>query len=110
MINGIDVQGTEEFVCASDTGDPKTVFTLGTLTGRQMLALFSSEGEGAMMLAAFRSGVRKITGLCVDGAPRDFDTITDEVIDLVPFEALAEVATRIIKVVSHDKALEKNSQ
>ena len=111
---GIDAKETVEFVSTKDTGEVKTIFTLGCFTNRDKLKVFggSMNEKGQFDASKFqdkifdvlRVGVRKIKNL----AGKDYEGMTEELIDAVPFDVLMELFQKIMELNFPSEAETKN--
>jgi hypothetical protein len=103
MLKGIDITETVDFVSASDTGEDKTIFVIGNILHEDKLKIFSGavKQDGVVDMSgatdkAFDiviAGLKKIKNL--NG--KDYDTITKETLNLLPFPIITEVLGKILK-------------
>lgn len=104
MLKGIDNKETIEFISGTDTTENPTVFLLGNISNRDKLKLFADaiDSAGGINMAKMsgrifdiaKAGLRGINNLnnC------NIVTITDEVIELIPFNVVMEVVNKIIEI------------
>ncbi len=100
---GIDAKETVEFSSTKDTGDIKTIFTLGSLTNRDKLKIFggSMNEKGKFDVTKFQDkildilkvGVKRIKNL----GGKDYDGITEEVLEFIPFNVLMELFHKVME-------------
>jgi len=108
-IVGIDLEERYEFTCPSDEGEDKTVFVIRPLSARERFRLMELIGPmsgdvdvgriAKVSAEIVEMGVVEIRGLVVKGKKMDFSG--DEIkkaIDLLPVNALVEVAGEVVRV------------
>lgn len=112
MDRGIDIKATVEYVPEGQT-DPKTVYVIGYLP-RELasdvishMITVSKEGNQTFDMKAvqerltliLKGGVRRIKNFFnpETGKPEDFDTITDDVLNMVPLVRQMDLTTQILK-------------
>ena len=104
MLKGIDTNEIVEFVSASDKEENKTKFCIGNITNRDKLRIFTDamNSDGSMnqdklqskTFDILKAGIKKIVNL----GGKDYDKITDEVLNLIPFTAIVELTGEVLKV------------
>jgi hypothetical protein len=111
---GIDAKETVEFVSTKDTGDVKTVFTLGSFTNRDKLkiGMGSMDASGKFDLNKFQEKIFDVLKVGVKGiknlAGKDYPDMTEELLEVIPFDALMEVFQKIMELNFPSEAETKN--
>ncbi len=101
---GIDAKETIQFSSKKDTGEPKTIFTIGSFTNRDKMKLFggSMDGKGQFDPSKFQDRVFDVLKVGVKGiknlAGKDYEGMTEELLELVPFDVLMELFQKIMEV------------
>jgi len=102
MLKGIDINETFDFVSALDTDGEKTVFVVGNILHQDKLRLFAGivshdgsvdlTGASDKLFDIVVAGLKKIKNL--NGV--DYEPVTREALNRVPFVVLTEVLGKII--------------
>jgi hypothetical protein len=96
MIKSLDPKQLVDFVSSLDTGDKNTVFKIGIASGRDRITLVANfeERDVRGYYDLIKAGLKGIVNL--NG--KDYEKITDEVLDLIPTPILKELFTEITKL------------
>jgi hypothetical protein len=111
MLTGIDKNEQFEYVSSQDKSENPTKFMLACLPARQRMSAimkFENGDQITGMCEIVRSGVAKIIGLKVKGEVKDFDVITDEVIDMLPVMVIKDLFVKILAINSITEEEAKN--
>ncbi len=104
-MKGIDINEIVEFVSAADKAEENpTKFLLGNISNKDKMKLFADamDKEGKIDISKLqdktlnivKSSLKRIKNL----GGIDYDMITDEAIDKIPFNVLVELAGEILKI------------
>jgi hypothetical protein len=101
MITGLDPKETLEFVSVLDKGENPTKFILGMLTGEDRVVLMSKfepeEIDPAYYYKLVRKGLKGIKNIKTKGGEiKDFNEITDEVLNLIPVVVMKELFQKLL--------------
>jgi len=113
-IIGIDKDEITEYISKYDSSkDNPTVFLIGILDNDIKLKFGLDEGKKIdykIMLEIVKSGLKGIKNLYVKKTKQyqNFDTITDEVLNLLPMKIIGELAEQIVTVNFLSATEEKN--
>lgn len=99
MLTGLDPKQVIEYVSVleKDKENP-TKFMFGVISGKDRIVLMSkfevNETDPACYYELVKKGLKSIKGL----SGKDYDTITDEVLDVIPTVILKELFGEILKL------------
>lgn len=101
---GIDARETIDFVSKKDSGEVKTVFKIGSFTNRDKMNVFggSMDSKGQFDPAKFQDKIFDVLKVGVKGiknlAGKDYDGMTEELLEMIPFDVLMELFQKIMEV------------
>jgi len=108
MLKGISLNEVLEYSSVKDEGEPKTIFLIGNITHKDKIRLFDGmDTSKVAMSKAFdvlKIGLRGIKNL--NG--KDYESITEEVLELIPFEVIGELLGKIVEFNRLGEAERKN--
>jgi hypothetical protein len=118
MITGIDKNETFQFISSADAGEEKTIFILGILAIRDKLNIlkgaFDEKGKvnpsivQEKAIDIIKAGLKEIKNFCFKGEKKDVKEITDEVIEQIPINIIAELASKLVEINFMSEAERKN--
>ncbi len=101
-IECINKGATRDFICEGQRKSTNpTIFVLKTLGNKEKFKIFGclkgkdESSMGDAINEVIRIGVCEIKNIIIDGTPQDVKDITDDVVDVIPFEVLSEVSGAI---------------
>lgn len=103
-MKGIDIKEVVEYVSVNDKDPNPTKFLLGVISNREKLALLSDamNSDGTVDIKKIQSRAIDILKVALKGikqlGSKDYDKITDEVIDMIPFDVIGELIGKICEL------------